>query len=926
MTFIKLLYTIIICPIEILFEVIFYLSNSIVSNPGYSIFALSLAVNFIVLPLYMRADALQAEERDIEKRLSHWVGHIKKTFKGDERFMILQTYYRQNNYKPTYVFKSLLPLMLQIPFFIAAYRFLSQVKILHGFAFGPIKDLGVPDGMLSVFGLSINLLPIMMTLINIISGMIYTKGSPLKDKIQLYGIAVLFLVLLYNSPSGLVLYWTLNNVFSLVKGLFYKLKNPKETLLWLASAVGLIVIGFALGRNSFTMRQRVFLLLFGLLLQMPKLMERYLGRHPLKTSGKSNGIIFGLSALYLSLLVGGLIPSAVIESSTAEFIDIANLVNPFTYVVFSFCLAAGTFVVWVGVFYALAQKSTRVYFEYVIWAAAIIFTVDYMFFGTDHGILSPNLQFNNPLSYTSLEYIVNFLVISALLVLTYILLKKSSQLVVTILISGALISVGMIGYNAYNIFADYKSVSEAARYVGDNPRIKLSKDKNNVVVLMLDRMVGYYIPYIMEEDPSLYSAFDGFTYYPNTISYGSSTNAAAPALFGGYEYTPAKMDERDNELLVDKHNEALKVMPALFDGNNFDVTVFDVPYANYSWIPDLSIYDDYPDINRYVTRGTYAVMHMDSDDIDPLNDSMKRNFFCYAMFKSVPLVFQSTVYNGGNYNAVEKYDLLPDEWNSVQLREGLYNATGLDSTFMSAYSVLDNMSNMTEITDDGKGGFLMMDNDTAHSQMLLELPEYTPAELIDNSKYGADQLKKTNANGEQLELGNIMQVMHYHINMAAMKSLARWFDYLKKSGVYDNTKIIIVSDHAYGLKHFDDMMIDGYNEDGEKGKFDCMWFNCALLVKDFNATGFKVDDSYMTNADVPTLALNGVISDPHNPFTGEKIDNTAKNEENPELMVVVNWHVEDNNGYKFDKAPYYTVKTVKDDIFDPDNWSFSGYY
>ena len=49
--------------------------------------------------------------------------------------------------------------------------------------------------------------------------------------------AGLFLVLLYDSPSGLVFYWTLNNLFSLVKNIFYKLKNPKLVLSILSSDI-----------------------------------------------------------------------------------------------------------------------------------------------------------------------------------------------------------------------------------------------------------------------------------------------------------------------------------------------------------------------------------------------------------------------------------------------------------------------------------------------------------------------------------------------------------------------------------------------------------------------------------------------------------------------------------------------------------------
>ena len=38
------------------------------------------------------------------------------------------------------------------------------------------------------------------------------------------------------------------------------------------------------------------------------------------------------------------------------------------------------------------------------------------------------------------------------------------------------------------------------------------------------------------------------------------------------------------------------------------------------------------------------------------------------------------------------------------------------------------------------------------------------------------------------------QVTHYQVNMAAFLKLGEWFDYLRENGVYDNTRIIIVSD------------------------------------------------------------------------------------------------------------------------------------
>ena len=216
MTILDILYTILISPLQLFFETLYMLANKIINNPGMSIIVLSLAMNFLVLPLYRRADAMQEEERDMEAKLHDGVAHIKKTFKGDEKMMILQTFYRQNNYKPTYVFKSSISLFLEIPFFIAAYQFLSHLQLLQGVQFGVIANLGAADALIVIANHHINLLPIIMTIVNLVSCVIFTKGYPMKTKIQLYLMPIFFFIFLYGSPAGLVFYWTLNNIFYLI--------------------------------------------------------------------------------------------------------------------------------------------------------------------------------------------------------------------------------------------------------------------------------------------------------------------------------------------------------------------------------------------------------------------------------------------------------------------------------------------------------------------------------------------------------------------------------------------------------------------------------------------------------------------------------------------------------------------------------------
>nr|MCR5063403.1 YidC/Oxa1 family membrane protein insertase [Treponema sp.] len=100
----SILYNIIIAPIELVvefvFEVMFRMVGQRETNQGLAVIGVSVAISLLTLPLYYRADAVQQKERDLNKKLSRWTNHIKNTFKGDERFMMQQAYYRENGYSP----------------------------------------------------------------------------------------------------------------------------------------------------------------------------------------------------------------------------------------------------------------------------------------------------------------------------------------------------------------------------------------------------------------------------------------------------------------------------------------------------------------------------------------------------------------------------------------------------------------------------------------------------------------------------------------------------------------------------------------------------------------------------------------------------------------------------------------------------------
>ena len=158
---------------------------------------------------------------------------------------------------------------------------------------------------------------------------------------------------------------------------------------------------------------------------------------------------------------------------------------------------------------------------------------------------------------------------------------------------------------------------------------------------------------------------------------------------------------------------------------------------------------------------------------------------------------------------------------------------------------------------------------------------------------------------------------HYHANAATLKKLGAWFDYLREQNVYDNTKIILVSDHGMCLDSLSNLRFGMSNiEDG-------MWYNALLMVKDFNRNQEIVtDDSFMTNADTPTLAFHGLIADPVNPFTGKNINNKAKQEKTHHIFYTKYWNVNENNGKTF--LPGYWFGLHGDNIFDINSWEYLG--
>ncbi len=431
-----LLYTLIIYPLYLTIEVIYRLFLKITSNQGFSVIGVSVGITLLCLPLYAVAEHWQQVERDIQKKMKGDLDHIKDAFKGDERYMMTQAYYKENHYSPIMALRSSFGLLIQVPFFMAAYQFLSNLETLKGVSFLFIKDMGVPDATFHIGSFPVNVLPIAMTLINMIAGIIYTKGLALREKIQVHGMALVFLAILYNSPSGLVVYWTMNNVFSLVKNIFYKLKNPLKVF-WIcacaACAAAFVYIGFFYTtKKVYKLAALFFLLLVFAAPLFVRLAKRLLegSLKPLVQEKKARHTVFFLSCALMWLLFALAIPTSLISSSAAEFMDLGGHSSPFWYIRNTALQAAGIFFFWLSAIYFLFRNKIQA----IMAAAAAAFSCAALLnaypFMLSYGDISPSLVFLNTASFRGLSLVsgLNILAIAAaaaLVVLSFRIKKIS---------------------------------------------------------------------------------------------------------------------------------------------------------------------------------------------------------------------------------------------------------------------------------------------------------------------------------------------------------------------------------------------------------------------------------------------------------------------------------------------------------------------
>ncbi|MGB0414516.1 MAG: membrane protein insertase YidC [Coraliomargarita sp.] len=191
-----------------------YLIHSFVPSWGWSIIIMTICIKGVFWPLTAQASKSQKRMAKIQGPMAE----LKEKYADNPQKMQQETLklFREHRVNPV---AGCLPLFIQMPIFLGLFYMLRTASELRHEPFLWVQDLSMPDTMFEVAGFPINILPIIMgvTMFLQMSMMpVSPTADPMQQKIFKF-LPFVFLIFLYNFSSGLVLYWTMQNILTIIQ-------------------------------------------------------------------------------------------------------------------------------------------------------------------------------------------------------------------------------------------------------------------------------------------------------------------------------------------------------------------------------------------------------------------------------------------------------------------------------------------------------------------------------------------------------------------------------------------------------------------------------------------------------------------------------------------------------------------------------------
>lgn len=412
-----------------------------------------------------------------------------------------------------------------------------------------------------------------------------------------------------------------------------------------------------------------------------------------------------------------------------------------------------------------------------------------------------------------------------------------------------------------------------------------SKSHKNIVVIVLDMFSGSHTPHILTQFPHLRKQLDGFTLFPNALSTTDSTIHSVATLIGGEHYAVYNVNARG----VNLANEIESAFQST--ANAFANSDYEVAFIAYTGrkiqnliAPNIFAMDSSSEIFVPYYGANLGILERIYRAKERNNRYVIGQLIGFGVFRFAPNIFAKYIYNDANW-------LFPADWYLSKILLSIQNSADF-------YAITHNAS-----ADSPKPTFKFF-----HS-MITHLPfgaYFQNGKCEFGGKWSAwmDYPHKAQMHYPKFK-HELNFFQHYDLEACALHYLAHFVGMLKNLGIYDNTQIIVVSDHAGN---------DGIN----MPTFDDDFRPDALfLFKDFGAKGaIRTDKRLMANYDIATIFCANLKGGC--PNVGQNIlkDYPA----NREIIFTIpsSWQLEHHKANEWLLKKAYKVSG---DIHNAKNWS-----
>lgn len=527
------------------------------------------------------------------------------------------------------------------------------------------------------------------------------------------------------------------------------------------------------------------------------------------------------TSIIITFITSFLVPFQFLIAAPNDYILSLNFILNFLIIVFLIFL---TLVSFSSIFFVFSKKFAINLLNFILLLALIS-----LYLSPSPDVIDDNL-FRDEELILKKNYFLNFFIISLSLILTLIIKYKFQNLKFRILV--LLLCFPFFCSNILDlyikkigIFKIEKNILKIQDFSTDNS-LEISDNQTNIIIMMLDMFAGGGIEKIFKSNRNLSSKFQDYIWYPDTLSVGRSTVVSELAIIAGHKKSAPYINFKN--IINPTHSDSIEGMWEMaFNelGNltrtgNVKLNIWAPnPYTKgYSQILDqfrvkeinIKCIDDYKIYKKYkqnlkkkpklleITQA-YGVFYL----LPPFTKKYFYKSYLWSFFQSSfyhiinPKQKNINLMNNINFNAKEKFKLI----NSIK---------------------------NIKITKTQQKTITYINSNFTHSPFATSKKCF---ENVDIKKLVLDTNKVTK------------EFSHYQNMICALEIISNLSSVLKEQNAYDNTVIILVSDHDNDgkilSKKLDKNIIKGYGP------------QALLMIKHLKSNHtFKTDKSLMSNKDI----------------------------------------------------------------------------